>query len=331
MAWSNIVNGEILSSVRGKHNAVGSLSYQSTGTGVLTGGVASVASATTVDITAGTGRIVDDYTTPGSPDVTEVSWGAQTGIAPTYLNTAGLTRMKFNSAGILIQQEGPFTEDDYRDFICITNVLHADLANITDAGAAQYSPVGDATVMQFIQMIGGVNISGNVYSGATAADLTVQRTAGTTWKIGVNYASSVKDPNVSSSVAQDPIPTMLQIFDDGTGTDVDFASVNAIDPTKYDDGSGTLALISGASTRASARFIYFFPASGTTAVVVGNHVYDSLTECVVGASSESLDHLPEDFSTEASLRAILAVTKGATDLTDDTSAIFTRQNYLKVG
>mgnify|MGYP005814837419 CR=1 FL=1 len=331
MAWVDILNGDLLSDVRTKHNKVGELAYQSTATGFITGGEPSVASGTTIDITAGTGRIVDDYTTPGSPVVTEVSWGAQNGITPTFLNTNGLTRMKFDSAGVLQQQSGAFTDDDYRDFICITNVLHSDFATVTDAGSASFQPIGHATFVQFLNLFGGINFSGNVYDAATSATLAIKRSAGQTWKMGVNYVSSKKDPNYSTSIAEDAVPSIIRVWDDGSGTDTSFTVDTVIDPTVYDDGSGTLNTYGGASTQATNRYLYFFPASGATVVVVGNVVYSSLIDAEAAAESENLDFLPSDFRTEASLRCILSVTKGCTDLTVIADATFKTINTIRIG
>ena len=328
--YDDIIDGEDLVDVRTKHNTVGELTYQSSATGLIMGGVPSVASGTTFNITAGCGRIIDDYTDPENPDITEVTWGAQNGISPTYLNTAGVSRVKFDSAGTLIQQSTPFTDDDYRDFICIANLVHTDFATLTDTAPAVFNPVGHATFAQFLAVFGGINLNGNIYSRATVGNLALMRSAGSLWKLGSNYQTDAKNPNISTSSAEDAVPVLLTVYNDGTPESVKFDIETVIDPTTYDDQTGTLNTYGGASTQATARYIYFFPTSGATAVVVGQEIYSSLDECMALAPADN-PYVPLDFNTEGTLRGILGVTKGCTDLNTAADASFSTITSVRVG
>ncbi|MCP4349964.1 MAG: hypothetical protein GY795_31165, partial [Desulfobacterales bacterium] len=65
-------------------------------TGLLEGGVISIASSTTVDWTAGRG-IVADYSDPEQPDITDVSWSAVSGQAVTSVATDGTTLFGYDA------------------------------------------------------------------------------------------------------------------------------------------------------------------------------------------------------------------------------------------
>ena len=326
--WNDIQDGDQLDGVRVKLNTSGGQAGRSTTTGLLSGGVMTINAGdnTLFDISAGTGLVVDDYTDSTNPDVTEVSWDAQVGVATSGIGSAPLTRIAIDASGVIVQKTTVFTPNDYKESIVIGSLLHPDFATNTDVTSSGYMPTGNSMLIEFVRVFGAINISGNIMS-ANGANLDIDKSSGSTWKIGGNLINSAESPNVT---ADDPqtAPSFFQVWDDGTGSDLDFALASSIDPTVYDDGSGTLATVSNPTSQATARYIYYFPESGLLTVRVGDVVWGSLEEAVASATA-AIPFVGGDFNTEGSLRCILCVEKGCTDLSG-AEAVFSAVQAIRV-
>jgi len=210
-------------------------------TGLLKGGEITInlGDNTKFDIAAGQGYVVDNYTDPAAPTRTHVTWLAQVGLTPSYLTTEQWTYVGFDSAGALQQQSTPFTISQRRDIICIGKLVHNNYTTI--AVAIQNCNVEFDTNLQFIGMtyvFQSMNLSGNVYS-PNAANLRLKKSAGQTWRVGVNYKTSYKQPNISTDIVVAPITDLRRDYQDGAGGWVeDPTNYLGIDPDNYDSGLG---------------------------------------------------------------------------------------------
>jgi len=307
----------------------GGVTKQLLDTGVLEGGSLTINSGdnTKVDLSAGFARIVDNYTNPLEPEVVEISWQETTGISLDFLLTDPLTRFKIDATGALLQQTDVITDDDYRDFAVIGNALHQNQTFITATVPTVFIPIGYFELLQFIEIFGGQNISGNQYQ-PNGANLLLDKASGESWRLGGNYNGDSKNPNVIQDAAQTAIQ-IIQSYQNAAGDALDFNLNAAIDPTVYDDGTGTLNSFAGSSNQATLRHIYYFPATGATVVRVGTKVYQTLDDAIAGAGSE-MPFVTSDFNTQGFVRTVLAVTKGCIDLTNNLEAVFIQRNEVRL-
>jgi len=290
-----------------------------TTTGVLTGGEVTIGSpTTTITVAAGTG-VIYDWTTPGTPVKTEVSWSQQLNVAIPLI-TEGFTLVSINSAGTLIlsSQEVRRTPQEKKTLIPLQTAIHLS-GTAVDRISNSAQPAYDLgnNLLDYITKAGEVN-EGNAYS-ANAADLETKKSSGATTIPFVNYAIDPTDAVTKQDTAIAPV-TFSLIYDDGAGGQTFDAPTTLIDPDVIDDGTGTKGTVS--NNQFTNRFFHWFSGSLTTGVVLGITSYSSLQDAVDGGPAEliALD-LPPIFEAGA-LTTILAVQEGATDLSDGATAQF---------
>jgi hypothetical protein len=296
---------------------------KSTHTSLEEDGLVTTASATTVDIEAGSGIIVNSYSDIFDPVETDISWNAETGVTDNYVATDFATWFLKNSSGTTIQQNFPMTAEQRRDFIWIGQTLHPNGSiicslpntNIISADVGQ-------TVQDFFWAVGPINISGNVYS-ANGTNLNIDKSLGTGLGLGQNYRTNSKDPNTVSLAAESPCADGIYSYRDGIGGWIRNATASpiVIDPTKYDDGSGTLA--SMITSKFSIQRIYLAKCDETTnihAIQYGQSFYNSISDAQAFLTSDDFETDPI-FGTGLG-RCYLIVKGDATDLSDTGQAKF---------
>ena len=296
-------------------------------TGILKGGELSVANTTQFTIQAGTGIIVNlrkTSTTEPYPDVDYVSWNTQT-ITITNLDSNDDAQLNawiyIDGSGNILQQADPFTDAQYRNYITIGSVIHS-------AGAARFARTfpavayGNTTQFnQFIRLFGPLKREGHIIS-PNGINLSLDRSAGTAFALGRNYASN---PNAPSDII-DGAKTQCVIhryYQDGSGGFIKDdgptgQGYTTIDPTKFDNGSGTLANMP--NNKYSIQRIYYFPSTPDILVVYyGRGYYDNKD---VGERSIFLEEFKEadNTSQQAIHVATLLVKKETTDLTVEADA-----------
>ena len=166
-------------------------------TGALTPSLLSInADPTKFDLQAGQGYIIDNWTNPTAPTAVLVTWGAFTAQTATYRTTDTATTVMIDSTGAIVQKNTSPSHADYRDYIVIGKLIHTTKANILGtAPFVRAIPSSDLMAYDLANFLGvlarGVDITAN------GANLNLNRSAGTLFRVGSNAAAGLKDPNES--------------------------------------------------------------------------------------------------------------------------------------
>lgn len=268
---SDGVQGKSTSSVWAKKiyvdNADVKKSFLSTGL-IKNGLVQANADPTKFNITAGIG-IISNFDDPENPTSTIVNFPAFTGITPTYLTTSNITYIAINSSATIVQQATPFTNIQRRDLIALGAVIHSNLTTInlinnisapTNAGTNQLHDLMEA--------IGALNVDGNKIT-ANGANLSINKTAGDIFKLGVNFANDWKNPHKLNL----PLQT-LATFRYRTQNGTEGANVTALNPALYDVANVLTAV---PSNKFSIQTVTLFQ-TGAIRVQYGQATYATLSE-----------------------------------------------------
>jgi len=287
--------------------------------GVKFGGVVTVnaGDAAKVDVSAGKGIIID-WTNPSRPLPVTVSWAAQIAVTLTGIATDTFTTLYFDSAGVLQQKPGElFTEQERRQNVLIDAAVHGNFTTVTSIATNSiqaYQAV--EAILDYINVLGAVNVGNRII--ANAANLLIDKTAGTTTLPFINRDTDPQNPATATDPLQSNINPFTYSHQDGGG-DFDFIqSQTAIDPDQFDDGSGTLASVQ--NNKWTIQRALFFSQNQAIAVTYGQAEYGSLAEAEAAIFSEAPAVSPL-FSTGVFVTAII-VKKGATDLSDIAEAKF---------
>ncbi len=288
------------------------------GSGVLSGGyITTVFGGTTYDIAAGTGYIVDNYTDSTEPVITKVSWSAKTGLTPTGLGTLDTQFITIDTNGDLVEQDVLPTEIEMRDVIYLGKLLM--LRTGTTVFGLTFPRMSFAIKSQLDDLIAAIGIvtnEGNIFS-SNGDNLSLNRSAGITHRVGANYPNQsagnmngYKNPSTLPNVA-DTVVVFARNYRSATpGVFINEAMQTELNPTQYDDGSGTLATVP--TGKFTVQRVYFFTA-GTTFVTYGQAVYDTFNQALDGSMVED-PTVEEQFSVDAALRAQIVVQAEATSL-----------------
>lgn len=261
-------------------------------------------------IGAGAGHVVDHVA--GTYD--KVSWTAFTGELATAAN--GVTYVLITRAGAVRKQTTRPTAEERRDYIYLGRI-------ITVAGTivqAQDEVVSflDSTnqIFDLAESLSIFNADGNIFT-ANGANLNINKSAGILYSKGTNFTVNIKNPHEVSIPAQ-TAATFAYITQLAGSTGAD---TTLIVPGSYDN-AGTITSIPGSNNRATIQRIYLFP-SGNIRIAYGQQFYNSLAEAVQSINTEDFIANP-NIAGNGVLVGLLAVTKGATDLSDSSTAKFLR-------
>ena len=290
-------------------------------TGLHNGGVMSTASATTIDITAGNGLMVDSHTDPDNPTETDIAWTAFSGVAIANMGN-GFTHIYITSAGAVLQSIIEPTATLRRDDIYLGKILHWDGATI--AVTSNQPDVGidlGGQSHDFWRGIGPVILSGNRIS-ANGVNLSIDKSAGDFHQSGVGFTTLKESPNIINI----PLNTVINMgIVDRNGL---IALSDFIIPGNYDN-AGTVTAIPGSANRATNQRVYLFN-SGNVECQYGQTFYSNLAAAQAAIATEV--HIVEDVArTNGVLIAIISLRSGATDLSLATDAqIFNASKFGEV-
>ena len=292
-------------------------------TGILVGGDLSIATDTTqFTIQEGRGiinQLNKTSTTAPHPEIKYVDWDTQT-ITISNLTPGNTDQLNswiyIDDTGTIQQQSTPFTDAQYRNTITIGSVIHSD-GNGRFARTFPITAYGSTTQFnEFIRFFGPLKREGHAIS-ANGNNLSLNRSSGKAFALGRNY---VANPNAPSDII-DGAKTQCVIhryYQDGSGGFIkddgpSGQGYTTIDPTKFDNGSGTPANMP--NNKYSIQRIYYFPSTPDILVVYyGRDYYDNKD---VGERSIFLEDFKEADNTaqQAIHVATILVKKETTDLT----------------
>jgi len=293
-------------------------------TGLITGGEVTIngGDPAKFDIAAGEGAFVDNFTDPLNPERVKVSWSGTDFLAVTLPDLAanevtfiGLDLSSGTAALVLRAQE--FTPSERRDFVTLAPALHSGATVIDNIGAV-YSYVLDErqTLVDLGDAVGQINLNGgNVFSPNVADDLTIDKSIGSTFFIGVNYQNSKKTPNTTVDPAQSNVPAFFYTFRDGAGGFLNGSFISSIDPTQWDDNTG--APIGVQSNKFTIQRGWFFPLINFTILHYGQTEYGDLATAKAAINTEVFDKNP---NLPTGFRFWLIIKEGTTNLVIATTA-----------
>ena len=293
-------------------------------TGLLYGGLISINSGNTgqVNISAGTGIIVSpgaSLTAMPNPTISTVNWAGMTGVTLSGLTSSDETWLAIDSSGNLVQTLVAFTDAQYSSQIPLGAALHSSRTNIQLVKGYPHVSYGQPEQFDpFIRAFGNLKLLGHEIS-ANGANLNVNRSAGKAYAMGRNYSNDPNNPNIVTDTSAAPATGIYRFYRNGSGA---FTSVinSAIDPTKYDDGTGTLA------TTTSAKFtiqrIFYLPNEPSLlGVYYGRQEYNSISDAQANIPFEPFSE-SESTATQAIFCGWLIVQGNCTALNDTADAKF---------
>lgn len=262
-------------------------------TGILEGGNITVLNSTQVRVASGKGIVVsyNKGVAGSAPTIQEVNWD-QIDVTVSNLNAGDPDQLNqwfyVDTAGAVQQQPGEFTDAQYKTTVVLGSVIHSD-GTVRFAKTFPTAAYGTHNEFsEFARIFGPLKKSGHTIT-ANGANLSLDRAAGTAFALGRNFTTDANNPSIITDGAQS-IVNFYRYYRDGSGGFVlDDGASNAgytvLDPTKYDDGSGTLATV--AANKFTTQRLYYFPS--TTGIVVayyGRNEYDSLDAANTQISAE---------------------------------------------
>jgi hypothetical protein len=307
----------------------GKVASRSQTTGLLEGGTISLASPTTIDWTSGRG-VISDKSDPEAIIDTNVSWITVTGHTPTNLASDGISLIGYDSSGVLIEKLGTaISFVDSVNYVWIGAITHMG-GVITEVipTPANLAYNGSTSFFNFVNfVIGPANMNGNVY-GPNGVNMKIDVIGGSAFILGSNFRNDKKVPDIpvlptiiSTSfykVYREVNPSMIIKYDGALVTD--------IDPTQYDDGSGTLAAVTAGYWTIQR---IFRNRAGSTFVAYGQQEFVSKALALEALGSEPFQEknpLPFDL-----FRCSLLISESAIDLSDIAEAIFFAQSSFRSG
>lgn len=292
-------------------------------TGLLHGGTLAIngVCAAKFDISAGRGQIHyagAGYTHDPQPTLTFVSWGAQTGVTLDYLATHPTTWLYYDSTGALHQQPSYYTDDQIENNIIIGALIHPTNSVITLARSIpNVAYATDKQYEQFIRSFGPIKVSGHTIS-ANGANLKLNRSSGTAFVLGRNYAYDPNNPSVLSDGAKTDC-SFYYYYRNGSGGFVTDITKTEINPTGWDDGSGTLP--TAPNGKYTIQRLFFYPKTpDVLGVYYGRATYVSIAEAAANLNIEDFTEI-ENTKTNAIFVGYLIVKAGASSLQNTADAL----------
>ena len=273
------------------HSVSGSRFTENLKSGILYGGSLSVNTSNNAkfDVAAGSGIIVSTtgggYGSTASPSttITTITWSAQSSITVSNIGSYDTTWIYVDEDGIVQQQNGAFTDENYKQYIILGALVHPNrttIAFVSNLPTVVYNTLNQYD--EFIRKLGPAKISGHRIS-ANGSNLLLDRSSGVSYIIGGNYVTDSSHPNVVSD-AGTTAATIYRMYSDGAGGYTTVSNA-AIDPNSYDNDSGTLQSVS--SSEWTIQRVYYFPKkTNTLAIYYGKVKYNSLAEALSGVANE---------------------------------------------
>jgi len=282
-------------------------------TGIISGGTLSINASnnTKFDISAGLGYIVNYKVYPQTTQL--VSWATQTGITVTNLATLPSTDIAINASGTAIQQSS-FTKEELRSVILLGGLDHSNLTNIRDTFQIKVPTYGVGSSLKDLSLaLGDINIDGNIFS-SNGVNLKINKSAGSTFSYGRNFATNLNDPN---SVAQSASTqqSFRYAFNNGFGVATFQTETTDVSPNSYDNGSGVIQAVP--NNKFTIQRILMFSNTQKIFIQYGTTVYNSLSEAISNLAAVSFVNLIG--LKTAIVRGYLITKQGSTTLsTSDT-------------
>lgn len=277
-------------------------------TGLKSGGILSVASATTYQYTAGTGQVIN----PVTNTKTIATWATATRTLST-IGVDPISWVAIDSAGAIVEQNEEFTPFQRQSNIVLGAFGHQSNNIIGASTAAQVAVLPNNRLTDYMNRVGLVN-SGNVVTGNSGA-MTLQRSSGRLTSPGINWA------NMLTAVLQNTGPDTIQysaaslvgftyVRSPGNSFDNPFFNTTVVNPNLFD-----LPLTSTpGSNRWTIQRIWLIPGP-FIAISPGQFSYNSLNQARQQLPTESFTP-PSAALSNAIIRAFMILQINTSDMDD---------------
>jgi hypothetical protein len=296
-------------------------------TGTREGGQMSINSGdnSLLDISSGTGVIVDNFTDANNPVITEVVWDTITGVTLTSLTSETGTYIFLDENASVVQfaNTTPPTESDKRDKIFLGLIGHASntiINNVFNTPIQIVSPINQHE--DLTSAIGPFSISGNRVGNITGT-LELQKTAGRSFYYGGNFHT---DNTAPSQLNTSALSGSTLVY--AKGDTVMGPSGTTIDPNNYDpNGAGTITAIP-ANNNYVAHRIWHQPSQNLLVFQYGQAFYTN--EALARDSFENEDFIaPDGLDAAAYVIGVIIVQDGAVNL--DNATIIQQSKFVGSG
>jgi hypothetical protein len=277
-------------------------------TGILYGGILTAnIGGSTFNVSAGIGQKINIF--PSIHGITTsieyITWDNFSGITIDNIGTNQFTYIYIDENGDLNQQHTSFTDSQYKNEIPIGVLCHIDYAGVnlvTNAQNVAYDT--PHRVEELTQVFGPIKSSGLIVT-PDGPNLSLNRDSGSVFKIGTNYVNDQLEPDVIALASATP-SKFCRVYRGITAGSYNFDTnsgsfYNYIDPTLYDDGSGTLQTVN--NNQWTVQRLYLFPNNpGDIICYYGIAKYNSY--------ADARDELESEIFTEATITRENAVFLG---------------------
>jgi hypothetical protein len=332
-------NLRLLGNLFDKNNSLGAKGYYlySTGdgtawqadqneeSGILTGGILTIGTGSTISVSAGTGQIYTRSVVSSEivTTLTNVSWSAFTNVSLTYLATKQFTYLYIDQFGALIQSDTVFDDTVFKNYIVIGIVVHLNSSTVNAVINSQNAGYGDShRLYELYNSFGPIKRAGLTLS-SNGANLKINRASGSALLIGCNYPTDQFEPDIATITSYTDVK-FARVRANGSGGftfDSNSGSLyTAIDPNNYDDGTGTLASVT--SGYWTIQRFYLFPNITDRLVnYYGVATYATLGDALTALPNESFSESPFTARDTVFLGYVI-VKQGVTDLSSASNAKF---------
>lgn len=294
--------------------------------GLIEGGIISIATATTIDITSGAGYIAH-YTDPENPNTVTINFAAVNNHTPAG---DGSFIAGFNDTGTFV--EIPILTLDNqarRDNILVGGyVVSGGNIIVIDTAPLNLGYDGTQSAKDFIRdVIGPATISGNIFS-ANGANLSVNNLGGSIYILASNFRINVEIPDEPLIPLANAFTFLPAHRDAGSGL-TDGTPTTFIDPTQWDDGSGTLQSVPANDWTIQVGYI---APSGNYVFAFGQgSPFNSQILAETAVIDGTYDYEERAPLTDFVRRCFLVVKGNATDLSNTSQATFIADGKFRGG
>ena len=293
-------------------------------TGLIGGMLMTKVNSTTINITAGSGKIVDYTTNYAIPKLTPIQINNQnyTLSSAQLANPVNWFYVDING-NVQTQTTRP-QHVQRRQVIQIGAVTCASNTIQTVTPAATYIPQGTLQLYDLLYELGpfvAPPTAGNIVSGNSG--LTIAKSAGETFNPSAGYVNGPNEVHYIANPAENPCT--VQYATQVAGSEA--TPTTAIDNGHWDN-AGTVTAVSGGAAVSTIQRVFLVPTgvAGTQVVIqYGQALYSNLNNAIAGIGNEVFNINP-DLDGTAALLCWLVVTSGATGLQNKATSMFQRAN-----
>jgi hypothetical protein len=249
--------------------------------GLISGGQITInkSDPTQFDISVGKGVIINDDNRENIT-VKIIEWDAKIGLETPWRTIHHGTWIGIDIDGNVETNELDYTPDGIRYHIRLGRLSHWGYGNITTTSEFPLYFNANGEFIMMAMAYGTANVIGNVIS-ANGANLMLDKSHGICVRVGANANISRRNPNMTTLPANIVTP-LRRVYRDGNGCSMIEGDFDIINPSQYDDNSGTLKRVKRSQYTIQTVIIYPFNKLWRTFILYGQKVYKSYESAVNG-------------------------------------------------